>query len=213
MNTHEQRTEEWFRARLGVPTASNAKHIIAKLKNGKAAQAREDYLMRLLFERVTGQNYPGFTNTAMQHGIDNEAAAREEYEWVTGSVVEETGFLKHEEVDFGASPDGLVGVEGVDGLGLIEIKCPYSPDVHLHTILEDKVPVEHLPQIQTQLWVTGRQWCDFVSYDPRHKGNTNIFIKRVQRNEEFIKNFKLELADFIIELKLKHILITQKATP
>jgi putative phage-type endonuclease len=130
----EQRTDEWFSARLGCVTASRTADVMAKTKSGYGA-SRENYMAQLITERLTGQASDGFSSAAMQWGTETEPQAREAYEFFTGETVEETGFVLHPSIKhFGASPDGLVGQDG-----LIEIKCPNTA-THIDTLLTEKVP-------------------------------------------------------------------------
>jgi hypothetical protein len=189
----EQRSADWFAARLGCATASSFKNVLAKLKNGKPAQARESYLIEIVTERLTGQPVPHFTTAAMQWGIDNEPAARIEYEFRTERVVEETGFIRHPSILAGASPDGLVEADGG-----IEIKCP-SSTTHVDTLIHG-MPDEHMAQLQGAMWITGRAWWDFVSYDPRMPKDLQIYIQRIERNDIFIAGLDSEVRSFLAEV-------------
>lgn len=193
IETADQRSADWFAARLGCATASRFKHVVAKLKSGKPAQARIDYLVEVATERLTGQPTAHFTSAAMQWGTDYEPAARIEYEFARGVEVVETGFVRHPSIAAGASPDGLVGDDG-----LIEIKCPTSV-THIETLL-DGMSDEHLAQVQGQLWITGRSWCDFVSYDPRCPKEIALYVQRVERDDVFIANLDLEVRAFLDEV-------------
>ena len=174
----EQRTPEWFAARAGRLTGSRASDMLATIKSGEAA-TRRDYRTQLVVERLTG--YPqesGYINADMQWGIDHEAEAFAAYEAQSGSLVRRTGFLSHTELMAGCSLDGDVE----DFAGIVEVKCPKSA-THWGYLRANAVPANHLPQIQHNLWVTGAQWCDFVSYDPRFPDGMQVFIKRVVRSE------------------------------
>lgn len=189
----EQRSAEWFSARLGCATASKFRAVMSKLKSGKPAQARIDYAIELVTERLSGQPTPHFTTAAMQWGVDQEPGARIEYEFKRSVEVIETGFVRHPSLLTGASPDGLVGEEG-----LIEIKCPSSV-THVETLLGG-MPDDHMPQIQGQLWVTGRAWCDFVSYDPRMPKALQLYVQRIPRDDIYIANLDLEVRQFLAEV-------------
>ena len=189
----EQRSAEWFSARLGCATASKFRAVMSKLKSGKPAQARIDYAIELVTERLSGQPTPHFTTAAMQWGVDQEPGARIEYEFKRSVEVIEIGFVRHPSLLTGASPDGLVGEEG-----LIEIKCPSSV-THVETLLGG-MPDDHLPQIQGQLWVTGRAWCDFVSYDPRMPKALQLYVQRIPRDDIYIANLDLEVRQFLAEV-------------
>lgn len=174
----EQRTPEWHAERAGKITASRMGDVLAKSKkDGKPLKARTDYVTEKVVEILTGCVISTGTVPAMQHGIDCEPLARAAYEMKTGRLVDPAGFYTHPDLPYvGASPDGLVGTDG-----LIEIKCPFNMTVHLDT-LTDGMPAEHMAQIQTQLWVTGRKWADFVSYDPRYPEHLRLYIQRIEAN-------------------------------
>lgn len=177
--------------RAGCATASRFSDILAKIKTGEAA-SRRSYRIQLVTERLTGNPVMGYSNAAMQWGVDHEAEARAAYEAESGELVEQTGFVKHTGLPWcGASPDGLVGEDG-----LVEIKCPEST-THLEWLEGGVVPSRHIPQIQGQMWVTGRKYCDFVSYDPRFPPVLQLFIKRVGRDDPYIKTLEAEVKDFL----------------
>lgn len=159
-----QRTPEWYRERCGCLTGSRVADALAVSKrDGKPLKARQDLLLEILAERLTGEVQPHITTAAMQWGIDHEDEAREAYELASGEVVEETGFVRHPLIDrFGASPDGLVGDDG-----LVEIKCPGTA-THVYRLMTPGAAIEaYRPQLLAQLACTGRSWVDMVDYDPR----------------------------------------------
>lgn len=184
----EQRTPEWFAKRCGKFTGSRFVDVLARSKsNGKPLKAYDDLIWQLVVERMTKEASEGFDSYATRWGRDVEDFARQEYELTTGVQVEQVDFIDHPQHDFvGCSPDGLVGEDG----GL-EIKCPKDSAVHLERFLEG-VPEEYVPQIQGGLWVTGRLWWDFASYDPRMPESHRLLVIRVKRDEEYIA--KLEAA-------------------
>jgi putative phage-type endonuclease len=192
--TDEQRTAEWFQARVGKATASRFKDVMAKLKNGSPAAARINYLVDIATERLTKSATPHYSNSAMQWGVTHEASARIVYEQRRQLQVEETGFIQHKELDAGASPDGLV-----DWDGLIEIKCPYNSSVHVMTWM-DGMPEDHAAQVQGQLWITGRQWCDFISFDPRMPPALQLYVERIGRNDSYIAGLETEIRKFLIDV-------------
>lgn len=198
----EQRTPEWYEARLGKATASRFGDIVAKTRSGYSA-SRNNYAAELVVQRLTNEIPEGFTSSAMQWGIDNEPVALLNYALQTGNEVEETSLWLHDSLDAGASPDGLVGADG-----LVEIKCPNSA-THLETLISKKVPRQYEAQIQGQLWITGRKWCDFVSFDPRLPENAQMFVARVNRDELFIKELQTEIIDFLEEVQEK-VMFVQK---
>jgi putative phage-type endonuclease len=191
LETDTQRSEDWYAARLGKATASRFKDAIAALKSGAPAQAQRDYLTELVVERLTQQPIQRFQNAAMTWGTEQEPAARAAYERVTGRIVEETGFVAHDTLMAGCSPDGLV-----DWDGLIEIKCPWNTANHIETLLNG-MPAEHIPQVQGQMWITGREWCDFVSYDPRMPAELQLHVQRIQRDPSFIADLEAKVTFFL----------------
>jgi hypothetical protein len=190
----EQRTVEWKAARCGKVTASRVSDIVAKTKSGYSA-SRANYMAELICERLTGVPTDGYTSSAMQHGIDTEPQARATYELRTGALVTEVGFVPHNSInDSGASPDGFVGSDG-----LVEFKCPQTA-THIDTVLTETVPAKYVTQMQWQMACTGRQWCDFVSYDPRLPEKMQLFVKRITRDDAFIEHLEKEVAMFLEEM-------------
>ena len=200
----EQRTPEWFAARLGRVTASRVADIVAKTKTGYST-SRMNYLAELICERLTGMQGASYTNAAMLWGVEVEPQARSAYEGATGSLVVELGFAPHNAIPMaGASPDGLIGDDG-----LVEIKCPITA-THIETLLGQSVPGRYNTQMQWQMACTGRKWCDFVSYDPRMPEGMQIFIKRVDRDNVAIAELEREVVNFINELDSKIIQLKEK---
>ena len=190
----EQGTEEWFTIRIGKVTASRVADVIAKTKTGYSA-TRDNYMAQLVCERLTGQKGESFSNAAMQHGTDTEPLARAAYEALRDVLVDEVGFVPHPTIEMaGASPDGLVGDDG-----LLEIKCPNTA-THIETLLSQSVPGKYNTQMQFQMACTGRQWCDFVSFDNRLPTELQLFVKRVPRDNVFIRLIEAEIIQFIAEL-------------
>lgn len=190
----DQRTPEWFAARLGKATASRIADVMAKTKVGYAA-SRENYLMELALERITNTQAPSFTNAAMQWGVDTEPAARAAYEAATGNFVTEVGMIDHPSIPMsGASPDGLVGDDG-----LIEIKCPESKQ-HLKNLSTRTPDSKYIFQMQWQMACTGRKWCDFVSYDPRFPHHLQLLIVRIERDKDWIAEIEKEVLFFLNEV-------------
>jgi putative phage-type endonuclease len=189
----EQRTEEWFAARLGKVTASRVADVLAKIKSGESA-SRKNYKMELVVQRLTNKQGESFTNAAMEWGTEQEPFARMAYEAHTGTFVKEDGFVDHPTIEgFGCSPDGIVGE------GLIEIKCPNTAN-HIETVLENKVPSKYIPQMQCQMACTGAKWCDFVSFDPRVPEDLQLFVVRVERDQEYIDAMEVEVKQFLSEV-------------
>lgn len=193
----EQRTPEWFEARLGRVTASRVADMMARTKTGYGA-TRANYMAELICERLTGKQAERFSSAAMAWGTETEPQARAMFTLTTGLSVEETGFALHPEIaDLGASPDGLIGDDG-----LIEIKAPNTA-THIETLLSETVPQKYVLQMQTQMACTGRQWCDFVSFDPRLPDEMQLFIRRVDRDDELIAEIEREARAFLAEIETK----------
>ena len=193
----EQRSEEWFAARCGKVTASRVADIIAKTKTGYSA-SRENYLAQLVCERMTQKPAESYSNTAMQWGTDQEPFARAAYEAAKDVLVQEVGFVVHPNiVGAGASPDGLVGE-----FGLVEIKCPNTA-THIQTLLDQKVPDKYNIQMQWQMACTGRQWCDFASFDPRMEEGLQLFIKRVEYHTLYVAELEKEVINFLMDVEDK----------
>ncbi len=187
----QQQTPEWFAARLGKVTASRIADVIARTKSGYSA-SRENYATELALERIMGYSQPGYTSPAMQWGIATEPEARAAYEMARGEMVVGCGLIDHPTIEMsGASPDGLIGSDG-----LLEIKCPESKQ-HIEYLRLSTAPAKYKPQIQWQLACTGRAWCDFVSYDPRFPELLRLHIVRVERDAEYIASVESEVVEFL----------------
>lgn len=189
-----QGSDEWKAARLGKVTASRVADVIARTKTGYGA-SRKNYLAELVAERLTGVPAEGYTNAAMQWGTDTEPQARAAYEFFADLTVEEVGFIPHPTIGHsGASPDGLVGDDG-----LVELKCPNTA-THIDTLLTKAVPAKYVTQMMWQLACTDRQWCDFVSFDPRMPESLRLFTKRLYRDAKMITELENEVVGFLREL-------------
>lgn len=179
---HEQGSIEWLRARAGVFTASALSDLMATTQAGKPAASRGNLITRLAIERITGEPLPTYQNEAMRRGTELEPFARAAYEAETGAMVQTVGLAIHAEYPFaGASMDGLVGSDG-----LVELKCPDSQAKHVQALRSGAHADEYRMQIMGQLWVSGRAWCDAVSFDPRFPEGLQLAIVRVQRDEAAI---------------------------
>jgi len=193
----EQRTDEWFAQRLGKVTASRVGDVIAKTKTGPSA-SRDNYATQLVLERLTNAKSEFFTNAAMQWGTETEPMARQAYELKRGVFVDEVGFIDHPTIDMsGASPDGLV-----DKTGLVEIKCPESK-THMEYLMSGKPPAKYIPQMMWQMACTGREWCDFVSFDPRFPTNLQILVVKVEYDPTYVKMLEVEITQFLDEVSKK----------
>lgn len=190
----EQRTEAWFEARLGKATASRFKDVMTKGKGGYELAAVKNYRAQLVAERLTGMKDEGFTSAAMQWGVEYEETARLRYELQSGETVKECGFFAHSNLMAGASPDGLIGETGV-----LEIKCPNTA-THIETLKIQNVPKVYYWQVMGQMWITGRQFCDFVSFDPRMPENAQLFVKRIVRDESAIQDLEEAVRSFLAEV-------------
>lgn len=198
----QQGTPEWFAARSGLATASEYATILTKGRKGEVSRIRDKYAMELAAERITGIPNPAFTSRPTAWGTEQEPLARSAYELRTGSFVEQAGFIRHPSYLAGCSPDMLVDDDGGG-----EIKCPYNSDIHLSTILWG-MPRQHKAQVQGTLWITGRQWYDFVSFDSRQPPGLQLYIERQYRDEAYIQHLEIEVVMFLqevsdIEAKLK----------
>ena len=190
-----QGTAEWHQLRLGKVTASRVADILAKTKTG-ASTSRQNYLIELALQRVTGQIEESYINSAMEWGIENEPKARMAYEVFNDVLVEQLPFVDHSTIKgFGASPDGLVNADG-----LCEIKCPNSA-THWSYIKSGEPPNKYFIQMQAQLACIQREWNDFISYDPRMPDRSKLFVKRVFRDDKFIGIMEDEVKKFLDEVE------------
>lgn len=190
-----QGSDEWKQARLGKVTASRISDLMAKTKTGWGA-GRKNYAAELVAERLTGNPADGFTNAAMQWGTETEPQARAAYAFYCNQDVTEVGFIDHPTIKLtGASPDGLVGESG-----LVEIKCPNTA-THIDTLLSKKAPAKYVTQMQWQMACTGRDWCDFVSFDPRLPEHLRLFVSRVERDDKLIAELEDAVSVFLGEIE------------
>ncbi len=190
----EQGSPEWFAIRCGKVTASRVADVVAKTKTGWGA-SRANYMAELIAERLTGETAASYTNAAMQWGAEKEPDARAAYEFRTDTTVEPIGFASHPTIPMsGASPDGLVGKDG-----LVEIKCPNTA-THIDTLLGDSLAGKYNTQIQWQLTCTSRKWCDFVSFDPRMPEAMRLFVARVKRDDKLIAELESAVTVFLGDL-------------
>jgi YqaJ-like viral recombinase domain len=175
----EQRSLDWFKARLGRLTGSRAADMLATRKDRQEAAARRNYRMELVAERLTNvcAEEDVFVSREMQRGADFEAQAFAAYEAACGQVVQRAGFVQCDEIMAGSSVDGYIG----DFRGVLELKVPKST-THLEYILGDRIPEEYLPQMLNHLWITGAEWCDFGSWDGRMPEHLQLFTRRLHRS-------------------------------
>jgi putative phage-type endonuclease len=186
----DQSTDEWLALRAGFITASRFKDVMAK-GQGKTRTA---YMYEIAAEIITGKPVEQYSNEHMQWGSETEAQAISMYEFENAVEGERIAFAHFDEKKIGCSPDLLVGNDG-----LAEFKCPKTA-THIHTYLSGKMPSSHNAQVQGQMWVMGREWCDFVSFDPRINTEASYFSCRVYRDEEYIKNLSQECDRFLCDL-------------
>lgn len=185
----EQGSPDWFQARCGIMTASNFEKIITT--KGEPSKSRLKYLYQLAGEKITGKMVEGYQNEAMQRGKEMEAEARNLYELLHDVKIQQVCVCYRDEQKIcAASPDGLVGEEG-----LVEIKCPLI-HTHVSYLDEGTLPVDYFQQVQGQLYVTGRKWLDFVSYFPGLKP----LIVRVERDQKFLLALEVQLGNAYQEL-------------
>jgi putative phage-type endonuclease len=199
-----QGSAEWQQLRLGKVTASRVADVIAKTKTGWGA-SRANYAAQIIAERLTGQLIEGYTNAAMQFGIDTEPQARTAYEFWTDVPVVEIGFAPHPTIEMaGASPDGLVSDDG-----LVEIKCPNTA-THIDTLMGEPIAAKYMAQMQWQMACTGRKWCDWVSFDPRMPEGMRLFVRRVPRDDAMIASLEKEVRIFLSEIEAKVAVLTKQ---
>lgn len=191
----EQGSDEWHELRRGVITASRFKDVLAKGRGGAESKTRRAYMLELAAEILTDEVEVMQPNKYMQWGTEKEPEAKQYYEFMTDTPVEEVAFILVDGFNCGVSPDGLIG-----GDGGLEIKCPKSTN-QIETYLSGKMPAQHKPQVQGCLWASQRDWWDFVSYDPRINGDASFFKVRVYRDEEYIDNLANEISVFDGELQ------------
>ena len=182
----EQGTAEWRQQRVGYITASRFDDVMTRprSKQDVLSATAESYLYELIGEHLTGSPGDNVSSRAMDHGSEFEAKAIAAYEWECGVSVEREGFIKHPDEEWvGCSPDG--GCVGSDGM--IEVKCPFTTKEHVRTMLSGEVPSQYVAQVQGCLWVTGRSWCDFISWDGRCESGSELVVIRTERDEKYIK--------------------------
>lgn len=191
----EQRSEAWFTAKAGKFSASEMADLLSG--GGKKVTAtRTNLIARKVAERLTGVMEQGYTSAAMQHGIDHEDDARDLYFVHRELPIEEEGFIDHPAIPYsGCSPDGMVS-----GDGLVEIKCPNTA-THIEYLRTKKVPNKYLYQMQWQMACTGRQWCDFVSYDPRMPEHLCLLVIRVPRDDDLIADLEAAVRKGVEEVE------------
>lgn len=193
----EQGSMEWYARRVGKITASRLGDLTARTKTGWGA-SRAAYVAELVVERLTGAPYPSFETQAMRWGRETEAQARDAYTFYSGVTVELVAFVDHPDLPrTGASPDGRVGADG-----LVEIKCPATA-THIERLLGAPIPRGHLLQMQWQMECDRRQWCDYVSFDPRVPEEMRLHVERIQRDDDVIAELRDVIAEADAEVAAK----------
>jgi len=201
---YEQGTIEWLRQRAGKVTASRIADLMAKTKTGWGA-SRENYKAQLVAERLTGEPAESFTNAAMQWGTEKEPEARNAYSFRYDVDVVEVGMIDHPVIAMtGASPDGLIGADG-----MVEFKCPNTA-THISTLLGGEIPGKYRLQMLWQMACTGRQWNDFVSYDPRLPEEMRMFVRRLDRDDAAIAEIEAAVSAFLAEVDATVAALTMK---
>lgn len=188
IHTCEQGTPEWFAVRAGMPTASEFSTVMASGRGGGESKTRRTYMLKLAGELLTGEPMESYCNAHMERGKVMEDEARDIYSFMADVEPQQVGFISNGAK--GCSPDSLVGDDG-----MVEIKTKL-PHLQIDVLLRDELPPEHKAQCQGQLWVAERQWVDFVSYWP----GLPLFVKRVERDEEYIAQIEAAVASFNAEL-------------
>ncbi len=193
IRTIEQGSTEWHNMRLGKITASRIKDVMTNGRGGNPSKTSESYMMELIAERLTGESKPFFENDAMKWGTETEPQARAMFELNTELEVEEVAFIEHSDF-IGMSPDGLIGDNG-----LLEIKCP-NTSTQIKRALSDDYSADYKAQIQMQLWVSEREYCHFLSFDPRLDCEAGYLQQRVERDEKYIEEMKEKTNTFIVKM-------------
>lgn len=209
-STAQQGTEQWHRDRLGHITSSKIDTVLTKARSGGGLSVgAETYMLNLIGERLTGKPCDEFYSKYTQWGKDNEAQARAIYALdalADNAVVTQIGFVWHPTIRWvGGSPDSLVGADGI-----LEIKCPYTAKNHLAVVLSNEVPDEHMTQCQANLWVTGRAWCDYVSFHPDMPLHLQSKVIRVLRDEIAIEEIDRRVRQFAEQLEIRMAKLLQR---
>ena len=192
----QQRTAEWIQMRCGCVTASRVSDVMAKLKRGGEPVCKTNYRNDLICERLTGRAAEHYVSMYMDEGMENEPLARAAYEMGLDVEVQQVGLAMHDRIKwFAASPDGLVGDDG-----LLEIKCPKTTN-HIEIVRSHVIPEEYQWQMLAQMSCTDRQWCDFISYDPKLPPGLRLYVKRFDRDEARIAEMEQEVEKFLAEVE------------
>ena len=191
----EQGSQEWREARLGKATASRIADVVRSVKSGGYAASRANYMAQLVRERLGCVDTEGFVSDAMRWGTEQEPNARAAYELFQGVLVDQVGFVDHPSIPMsGASPDGLVGEDG-----LVEFKCPNTA-THFDTLVSEKIDPDYIKQMHWEMICTGRKWCDFVSYDPRVPERMQLYVQRVEIRPLLVGALEAEVVKFLADV-------------
>jgi len=188
--TMEQGSLEWDMARLGKVTGSRVDKCLAK----KTTQGYQTIKAEIIAERLTNQA-KSFTAPAVAWGKENEAMARREHALISSWEIVEVGFVELNE-NMGCSPDGLINDDG-----MVQYKCPKNSDVHIKTLLSQAVPKEYFPQLQWELFTTGRQWTEFVSFDPRMPEELRLCVLHVKADYDYQKAMLMAVEGFLGDME------------
>lgn len=193
----DQRSPDWYSVRLGRLSGSHAAEMLTTRKDGKEAAGRRNLRVQLALERLIKRSLDneGYRSAAMLQGIEREVDATGLYEALTGRVIWPVGYVSHDSLMAGCSPDGVVG----DWAGIVEVKSPI-PATHLDYLKSGQIPTDYLRQVQHNLWITGAQWCDWLSYNPDFPEPLQVKLVRVERDDIQMKSYELLVRQFLAEV-------------
>lgn len=206
MSDIQQRTDDWRAQRAGKITASRFVDVVAVTKAGKPTADRRKYMREIVFERLAATATHEIGGKALGWGTEVEPFGKEMFELETGLFLTEAPFVTHSKYPFiGCSPDALIGADGG-----YESKCPHDEGVHIETWLNG-MPEEHIPQVQGCMFVTGRKWWEFVSFDPRMAPRFQLYHQRIARDDDYINStllpgllqFEMEVQHMIKQLEAR----------
>ena len=193
ISEHEQRTPEWFAERLGCPSASQFGRVITP--TGQASKQVDKYINELVAEKVTSSQAHFHETEAMRIGTEREPEAVMNFNFITDFVVGEIGFCKHDTLEAGASPDGLITLP--DGkVATLEIKCPQA-NTMVEYLREGELPLKYKPQVQGQLWITEADHAFFFAYHP----DFVPLLVKVERDEDYIEKLEALTYDMVEKLE------------
>lgn len=197
----EQGSQEWLNIRLGLISASRFKDIMTEPKAkadreaGKISQTSLAYMNELIAEILTGESIE-LSTRATEWGNGNEDRALTEYCFENDVQITGTGIIISDCGFYGASPDGLIALSDK---GMQEVKCPFNSKNHISNCLYG-MDKQHIPQVQGNMWINGREWCDFISYDPRILGKGRLYVERIKRDNDYIEKLAEKVENFRIQM-------------